>query len=98
MNGVLSFSFSVELASIVLFLLVVYYVLRIGKITGSFTAWNLIAAGFVLIVLRRLLSIVAPHVAHGGVMKEFAEPLVLLAITVLFIVGFHKLTKAFEKQ
>ena len=92
-----TFGLIVELISILLFLLVVYYVRRIGKITGSFTAWNLIAAGFALIVVRRLLSFLIPYLPYGAVIKDGIVPLVLLVITFLFIAGFHKLNRAFER-
>ncbi len=98
MDGLQSFSFIMELASIILFLVVLCYVFKIGKITGFFTAWNLIAAGFALIVLRRLISFIRPYVPHGGLLEDFVEPVVLLAITILFIIGFRKLIQAFEKQ
>jgi len=92
------FGIAAELASLLLFMVVVVLVFRIGHITGSFRAWNLVSMGFLLIVIRRAISLLAPFVAVGNFLKEVVEPIVLLAISLLFIAGFYELMKIFQRS
>jgi hypothetical protein len=92
------FGFIVELVSIALFIIVIYSVLRIGKATGFFTAWNLIVAAFILIIVRRLLSFIQPYVPNSELIKDIGVPVTLLIITILYILGFRKLSHTFEKK
>lgn len=96
-NEIQTFGLIAELTSVVLFAVVVYYVLKIGKITGSFTAWNMIASAFILIMLRRVLSFAQNYLPYGWFIDGIIEPIILFTITVLFIIGFRQLTDAFAQ-
>lgn len=90
----------IEIVSMLLFFIVVFYVYNIRTISKGINGWNYIAAGFLLIIFRRFFGfLIRNKIKLDGeiiiVIMGLLEPILLLLITVLFIIGFYKLNKSF---
>lgn len=91
----------IEIVSMLLFLVVVFYIYNIRTISEGINGWNYIAVGFLLIIFRNLFGFLLRNKINldgeiTAVILGLAEPSILVIITVLFIIGFYKLNKNFE--
>ena len=80
-----------------LVLVAVYFMIKIGKVTGWFRAWGILVASFILIVIRRAISAYAPYTSIRPQLG-YANSILLLIISVFFVIGFYKLYLLFKKQ
>ena len=92
----------IEIISMLLFLVVVFYVYNIRSLARGINGWNYIATGFLLIIFRNLFGfLLRNEIDLDGetaiIIIGLAEPTILILITVLFIIGFYKLNRDFEK-
>ncbi len=94
---------TIEIISILLFFVVVFYVYNIRTISRGINGWNYIASGFLLIIFRRFFGLLLGkqiwllNSEPTGVIIALVESFILLLITVLFIIGFYKLNKSFDE-
>lgn len=91
-----------ELVSMFLFLIVVFYVYNIRSIAKGINGWNYIAVGYLLIIFRNLFGFLLRNKINldgetTAIIINVGEPILLLFVTIAFIVGFYKLNKDFEK-
>lgn len=91
----------IEVISMFLFFVVVFYVYNIRSISNGINGWNYIAAGFLLIIFRNLLGFLLTNKinldgATTIIIMVLTHQIMLLFITILFITGFYKLNKDFE--
>jgi hypothetical protein len=87
---------------------VAYYAWRVTKQTGSFRAWTLIIAAFVILTVRNvaslLLTITLPADQVGaliesvGVFTTLLSSMINLAASVILFLGVFGLVKRFENQ
>ncbi len=92
----------IEIISMLLFFVIVFYVYNIRSLTRGIDGWNCIAAGFLLILFRNFFGFflrnkISLDGATTTIVMGLAEPIILLLITILFIIGFYKLNKDFEE-
>ncbi len=92
----------IEIISMILFFIVVFYVCNIGLIVKGINGWKYIAGGFLLIIFRNFSGfLLKTKIDLDGkiimMIIGLVEPIILLLITVLFIIGFYKLNQDFEK-
>jgi hypothetical protein len=92
----------IEIVSILLFFVVVYYVFNVRTILRGINGWNYIAAGFLFIIFRRFLGLLLAKQIwlSTGIDKAIiglSESVILLLITALFIIGFYKLNKSLDR-
>ncbi len=91
----LSILMTVDLISVILGLATIYYIYKIGRITGWFGAWTLIALAFVGLTIRRMISagLIGGTVAGIGVehWSQFIN-------SILFFAGFYMLHKLFKES
>ena len=92
----------IEIISMLLFLIAVFYVYNIRSLTKGINGWNYIAAGFLLIIFRNFFGFflrnkIEINMGTTRLVVGLAEPIILLLITILFIIGFYKLNKDFEE-
>ena len=93
---------TIEVISMLLFLIVVFYVYNIRSIVKGINGWNCIAVGFLLIIFRNLFGFLLRNKidldsAITVIIIGLAEPVFLFTITILFILGFYRLNRDFEK-
>ena len=91
----------IEIISMLLFFVVVFYVYNIRTISKGINGWNYIAVGFLFIIFRNLFGfLLRNQISLDGattlIVMGLIEPSLLVIITVLFIIGFYKLNKDFE--
>ncbi len=87
---------------------VVWYAYRVTKITGSFRAWTLIIAAFVLLTIRNVVSLiltfllnpneVASLIESIGVGTTIASQIINVTAGVILFLGMFSLVKRFESQ
>jgi len=87
---------------------VVYYALRVTKITGSFRAWTMIIAAFIILTVRNVISLfltlslpadqLGSLIDSIGVTTTIVTQVVNVAAVVILFVGFFSLVKRFETQ
>ena len=92
----------IEVISILLFFVVVFYVYNIRSRCRGINGWNYIAAGFLLIIFRRLLGFLLTNKINLDgkifmIIIGLAQPIVLFLVTISFIIGFYKLNQTFEE-
>jgi len=92
----------IEVISMLLFFVVVFYVYNVRSITKGINGWNYIAAGFLLIIFSNFFGfLVRNKIDLDGqttlIIIGLVGPILLLLITLLFIIGFRKLDKDFQK-
>lgn len=91
----------IELIALLLFFVVVYCVYRIDFVSSGFKKiWNLIALGFLLVIFRRTLGFASPFIKDSfakEIISSLIVPIILLAISILFIIGFYQLDDLFER-
>ncbi len=89
------FGFIIELASVIIFFIVVFYVYQLKFQTKGFQEiWSTIALGFALIIASKTLSFIAPFFPDTNlkiVITSIIIPFLLLTISILFVMGFYKL-------
>jgi hypothetical protein len=92
----------IEIISMLLFFIVVFYAYNIRSISRGINGWNYIAAGFLFMIFRNFFGFLLRNkIDLDGetiiIIIRLAEPIILLLITVLFIIGFYKLDQDFKK-
>ncbi|MCY2925552.1 MAG: PAS domain S-box protein [Planctomycetota bacterium] len=85
--------------SVVLQIAAVVLALRLIPLTGRRGAWVLISAGMLLIVVRRALHIVqVVREVDQPSPSEATEAMMNLALSLLFLVGVHRIRSVFESH
>ena len=87
---------------------VVYYAVRVTRITGSFRAWTMIIAAFIVLTVRNVISLlltlslpadqIGSLIDSIGVTATIVTQVVNVAAVVILFVGFFSLVKRFEIQ
>lgn len=96
------FEATIEVISMLLFFIVVFYVYNIRSISRGINGWNYIAAGFLLMIFRNFFGFLLRNkIELDGktfiIIIGLIEPIILLLITISFIIGFYKLDQDFKK-
>ena len=87
----------IEWIANLLVLIAVYFMIKIGKVTGWFGAWGILVASFILIVIRRAISAFAPY-TNMQPQLVYVNSILLMVISICFVVGFYKLYLLFKKR
>ncbi len=87
---------------------VVYYAVRVTKITGSFRAWTMIIAAFIALTIRNVISLfltlslpadqIDSLIESIGVTTTIVSQVVNVVAVVVLFGGFFSLVKRFESQ
>lgn len=89
--------FFIELLSLLLFFVVLYYVYRIDITSKGFeNIWLFVALGFSLIIVRRILGLILPYLFYLKIViliEYIIIPIILLITSIVFIIGFYKFNK-----
>lgn len=93
------FATVILLAATLLQLGAAYYAYRLMRSSGSFLAWTLITAMFILMVLRRLVVFLAPYtsIEIEGVLIGIVASTITLLISASAFAGMYGLMKIFRK-
>jgi PAS domain S-box-containing protein len=80
------------IVSLALQLAVVYFALRLIKLTGKNLAWGLIAAAVTLMALRRIISLIDTAFSDSTQQADLAVEILALVISALLAFGLERLT------
>lgn len=93
--GSSDFFLALEWVGMVYTLVAIYFMAKIGQITGWFKAWMILFLSFVLIIVRRIISAYA-LISPEKVLLGQINSVLLFVLGILYAMGFYMLYKIFK--
>ena len=74
------------------------YIFKIGRITGWFRAWALIAATFIIAIVLRLFSIYQSYSTLDAATVNYIRAALNLAVSICALIGYTSLYRLFKEK